>query len=238
MKEQSRQLRKGISILLGLLMALSFQSLIAQNNKYEAKQKKANRKELKKEDRDLKKEIRRRAEKKARREAGKFKKRGWYVAPGAIPMEKQIEKGWMAQYQEDQNGYPLYIVATGNSVAESQAAAKLQATELAKLELAGLVQTQIAALIENNVATNQLSNEEAASVTKTVAASKNIIAQEIQRVLVFFEIYKKIGKNTESSVRIGYNTDLAMESAKKVVRKKLEEETELMQEKLEKLMDF
>lgn len=184
------------------------------------------------------KEMKRKAYKQARKEAKRFRKKGWYVAPGALPMDKQIEKSWELQYKLDENGYPLYIVATGNSVAETQSAAKLQATELAKLELAGLVQTNVAALIENSIANNQLNNEEAASVTKTVAASKNIIAQEIGRVIFLFEIMRKIDKNVEVSVRVGYNNDLAQEVAKKAIRKKLEEETDILHEKLEKLMDF
>ena len=189
-------------------------------------------------DRQLSKEIKKKAAKQARKEAKKFKRGHWYVAPGALPMDKQIEKSWELQYMEDEDGYPLYIVATGNSVAETQSAAKLQAMELAKLELAGLVQTNVAALIENSVANSQLNNEEAASVTKTVAASKNIIAQEIGRVITMFEIYKKINKNVEASVRVGYNTDIAMETAKKTIRKKLEEETEILHDKLDKLLDF
>jgi len=189
-------------------------------------------------DRQLSKQIKKKAAKQARKEAKKFKRGHWYVAPGALPMDKQIEKSWELQYMEDEDGYPLYIVATGNSVAETQSAAKLQAMELAKLELAGLVQTNVAALIENSVANSQLNNEEAASVTKTVAASKNIIAQEIGRVITMFEIYKKINKNVEASVRIGYNTDIAMETAKKTIRKKLEEETEILHDKLDKLLDF
>ncbi len=184
------------------------------------------------------KEMKRKAYKKARKEAKKYRKKGWYTAPGALPMDKQIEKAWELQYLLDENGYPLYIVATGNSVAETQSAAKIQSTELAKLELAGLVQTNVAALIENSIANNQLNAEEAASVTKTVAASKNIIAQEIGRVIVMFEIYKKIDKNVESSIRVGYNNELAMETAKKAIRKKLEEETEILHEKLDRLMDF
>lgn len=187
---------------------------------------------------NLEKQIQQKALKQARQEARKFKKQKWYVAPGALPMDKQIEKAWELQYMVDDHGYPLYIVATGNSVAETQSAAKLQATELAKLELAGLVQTNVAALIENSVANNQLNAEEAASVTKTVAASKNIIAQEIGRVIVLFEIYRRIDKNVESSVRIGYNSELAMESAKKAIRKQLEDQTEILHEKLDKLLDF
>jgi hypothetical protein len=129
-------------------------------------------------------------------------------------------------------------VATGNSVAETQTAAKLQATETAKLELAGQINTQIAALIENSIANQQLNNEEAASITKTVAASKNLIAQELGRVLPLVEMYKKIGTNVEANVRLAYNLDTAYEVAKKVIRKSLEEDTKIAHEKLESLMNF
>jgi hypothetical protein len=191
-----------------------------------------------KEDRKVRREMKKKAYREARKEARKFQRKKWYVAPGALPMDKQIEKSWELQYQEDEHGYPLYIVAAGNSVAETQSAAKLQATELAKLELAGLVQSNIAALIENSIGNNQLNNEEAASITKTVAASKNVIAQEIGRVIMLFEIYRKIDKNVEASVRVGYNNALAKEAAKKAIRRKLEEETEILHEKLDRLLDF
>ena len=193
----------------------------------------------KKSERRTKKEMKRKATKQARKEARKFKRDDWYVAPGALPMDKQIEKAWILQYEEDEDGYPLYLVAMGNSVAESQSAAKLQAIELAKLELAGVVQTNIVAIIENSVANNQLSREEAASVTKTVAASKNIIAQEIGRVITMFEIYREVGDaNIECSLRIGYNSQMAYDTAKEAIKDQLEERTEELHKKLDKILDF
>jgi hypothetical protein len=193
----------------------------------------------KKSEKKVKKEMKRKAFKAARKEARNFRKAGWYVAPGALPMDKQVEKSWERQYEEDENGYPLYLVGTGNSVAETQSAAKLQAMELAKLELAGVVQTNIIAIIENSVANNQLSREDAASVTKTVAASKNIIAQEIGRVVTFFEIYRPVGDaNIESSVRIGYNTEIAYDTANKAIKEQLEDRTEELHKKLDKILDF
>jgi len=207
--------------------ALSICCLLFLNNAYAQQSEK-----------ELIKEIKDKAVKEARKEAKAFEKQGYHVAPGALPMEKQIEKAWMKQYEEDDSGFPKYIVATGNSVAGSQSAAKLQATELAKLELAGTISTQVAALIENSVANNQMTNEDAVTVTKTVAASKNIIAQELGRIITLFEIYRDKGQNVETNVRIAYNAEMAKEAAKKVIRKKLEEETEVAHEKLEKMMNF
>jgi len=207
-----------------LLLALTFASVtvVAQQNT-----------------KALKKNIKKKATKEARKEAKRFKKEGYKVAPGALPMDKQIETAWMKQYETAEDGYPLYIVASGNSVANTTSAAKLQATELAKLELAGSISTQVAALIENSIANQQLNSEEAASVTKTVAASKNIIAQELGRSLPLFEIYRTLkNKNVEVNVRIAYNSKKAEEIAQKTIKKKLEEETEIAQDKLEKLMKW
>ena len=210
--------------MIGLMMIALLNPTVAQQTKKEKK--------------DLKKELKAKADKQARKEAKKYKKNGYYVAPGAPLLEKQLENAWLKQLETDEDGYPKYIVATGNSVGETQTAAKLQATETAKLELAGTITTDVAALIETNIANQQLNNEEAASVTKTVAAAKNIIAQELGRIIPMVEMYKKIGKNVEANVRLAYDSKTAKEAAKKVIRKQLEEETDLMQDKLDKLLDF
>ncbi|MBW6537530.1 MAG: hypothetical protein K0B11_21155 [Mariniphaga sp.] len=188
--------------------------------------------------RQMRKTLKMRPPREVRREARDYEKDGYNVAIGAPTLQRQLANAWMKEVETEENGFPKYIVATGNSVGETQIAAKLQATEAAKLELAGTIATNVAALIENNIANSQLNTEDAASVTKTVAASKNIIAQELGRVLPLVELYRNIGKNKEANVRIAYNSEMAMELAKKVIRKSLEEETQILQKKLEMLMNF
>jgi hypothetical protein len=82
------------------------------------------------------KALKSKATKSARKEAKKFTKDGFYVAPGALPLDKQLESAWLKQYSVDETGLPQYIVETGNSVAETHTAAKIQATETAKLNIA------------------------------------------------------------------------------------------------------
>jgi len=142
------------------------------------------------------------------------------------------------QYMEDDKGYPKYIVETGNSVAETQTAAKLQAVETAKMNIAGNISTQVAAIIENNIANQQLNTEDAASVTQIVAAAKNLIVQELGRTVVLVEIYKKIGKNIEANIRMSYDLEAGVEIAKKVIRKQLEEQTDILQDKLDNILDL
>jgi hypothetical protein len=187
---------------------------------------------------EIRKALNTKSPREVKKQAKDYEKDGYYQAVGGMSIERQLTNAWMKEIETDEKGYPKYIVATGSSVGETQIAAKLQATEAAKLDLAGTIANSVAALIENNIANSQLNTEEAASVTKTVAASKNIIAQELGMVIPLVEMYKDISKNREANVRIAYNSEMAIELAKRVVRKSLEEETEILQDKLEKLMKF
>jgi predicted transcriptional regulator len=188
--------------------------------------------------REMRKKLRLRPPREVRREARDLERQGYKVAVGAPTIERQLVDAWLKQQEIDENGYPTFIVASSSSVGETQIAAKLQATEAAKLDLAGQIATNVAALIENNIANSQLNSKEAASVTKTVAASKSLIAQELGRTVPLVEMYRDVGKNTEANMRIAYSQEMAMETAKKAIRKSLEEETDILQEKLERLMKF
>lgn len=193
--------------------------------------------EAQKKDRQLKRSIKKRAVKEARKEARRFKRQDYFVAPGALPMSKQIQEAWKRQYDTDEVGAPLYLVASGNAIANTRSAAKLQATELAKLELAGAISTQVSALIESNISNEQFNQQEANSVTKTLATSNNVIMSEIGRTIQLLEIYRTLkNKNTEAAVRIAYSSREAITVARQVLRKKLEEETDLTREKLERLL--
>ena len=188
---------------------------------------------------DAEKDLNKKSVKVARKEAKKLKKQGYFVAPGALPLDKQLEKAYIKQNMEDENGYPKYIVSSGNSVAGTQTAAKLQAMETAKLNLAGTISTNVAALIKNSISNEQLTLEEANTITKTIGASKSIIAQKLGRVIPLAEMYKNVGKNNiQCDLQIAYNSKTAMDMAKQVIRKKLEEETEITHNQLDKLMNF
>ena len=165
------------------------------------------------------------AMKEARKQGKKMKKDGWDVAPGALPLEKSLERSWAMLLDYNEEGKKKYLDADGNAVAESKSAADLQALELAKLNLAGQIETQVAALIEASVANQQLTREEAASVTKVVAGSKNMIKNVINEVDPVYKVYREVGrKNVEVQLKIFYDRDNAMNGAKKVIRNKLEED--------------
>lgn len=82
-----------------------------------------------------KKELNSRATKSARKAAKTYVKEGWKVAPGALPLEKQLDRAYGMQYEYDDNAYPRYIMAEAMSIGENYDAAKMQALELAKQTL-------------------------------------------------------------------------------------------------------
>jgi len=179
------------------------------------------------------------AMKEARKQSKKMKKDGWDVAPGSLPMEKALERSWSMLLDYDEEGKKKFLDADGNAVAESKSAADLQALELAKLNLAGQIETQVAALIEASVANQQLTREEAASVTKVVAGSKNMIKNVINEVDPVYKVYREVGrKNVEVQLKIFYDRENAMNGAKKVLKTKLEEETNIIHEKLDNILDL
>ena len=194
------------------------------------------RKELKK---ASKKELQEKATKEARKEAKNLTKQGWQAVPGALPVEKQLDKSYLMQMEYDADGYPKYIMGEAMSIGENYDAAKVQALELAKLKLAGEIQTEVTALAKNSVDNKQLSAEEAASVTETIMANQNLISQSIGRTVIVMELFRTLpNKNKEVLVRIAYNGDMAKEAAKKTIREKLENKSEELHEKLDKVMGW
>ena len=184
-------------------------------------------------------ELNEKATKAARQACKKYVKEGWVVPPGALPLERQLDRVYKMQMEFDEENFPKYLMGEAMSVGENYDAAKMQALELAKQNLAGQIQTEITALIENTVSNNQLPKEQAASVTESVMASKNRISQSIGRVIPVIEMYRQTkGKNKEVMVRIAYNADMAKEAAKKAVRQDMEKKGEKLHDELDSLLKW
>lgn len=168
-------------------------------------------------------ELNEKATKAARQEAKKLTKAGWLTAPGALPLDRQLDRSYLMQYQFGEDQYPKFIMAEAMSIGENYDGAKMQALELAKQNLAGQIQTEVTTLVESTVANGQLTAEEAATVTKSVAASKSLFSQRLGRVIPVVEVYRTLkNKNKEVLVRIAYNMATARAMVKQAVREDLE----------------
>lgn len=183
-------------------------------------------------------ELNDRATKAARKEAKTLAKEGWKVAPGAMPLEKQLDKAYFmeSQIEDSETMYPKFIIGEAMSIGETYDAAKMQALEIAKLNLAEQIQTEVTAIVDNSLTNQQLPEEEAVSVTKTLMESKSLISQSIGRTVTVMECYRdKDGKRKEVRVRIAYNGTLAKNAAKNAIRQTLEKEGKDMHETLDKV---
>ena len=221
-----------IRLVLTLVLVMTFTVSFAQLTKEQIKE----RKEIKK---ASKAELGEKATKTARKAAKRLAKEGWTTTPGALPLEKQLDKSYLMQMEYDENMFPKYLMGEAMSIGENSDAARLQALELAKQSLAGQIQTEVTALIENTVSNKQLAAEEAASVTQTISAAKNLISQSIGRVLTVVEMYRVLGnKNKEVSLRIAYNAEMAKQAAKKAVRQELEKKGDDLHKKLDELLGW
>lgn len=200
-------------------------------------------KDIRKERQELhkasKSELNKKASKDARKEAKKLTKEGWVTVPGALPLEKQLDKSYMMQMEYDEDMYPKYLMGEAMSIGENYDAAKMQALELAKQNLAGLIQTEVTALVENSVANKQLGAEEAASLTQSIMGAKSLISQSIGRTIIVMECYRvKSNKNKEVLVRIAYNGAMAKAAAKRAVQDELKDKSEEIHKKLDKILGW
>ena len=216
--------------------AFAFLCLTANMTAQTAKDIRKERQELRK---ASKSELNAKASKDAKKEAKKLTKEGWITAPGALPLEKQLDKSYMMQMEYDDDMYPKYLMGEAMSIGENYDAAKMQALELAKQNLAGQIQTEVTALIKNSVANQQLANEEASSLTQSIMGAKNLISQNIGRTITVMECYRiKTNKNKEVLVRIAYNGAMAKAAAKRAIQEELNEKGEEIHKKLDEILGW
>lgn len=217
-------------LILALCLAASAPAATAQISKEQQKE----RRELRN---ATKKELNEKASKAAQKEAKRMAKDGWKVTPGALPLEKQFDRSYMMQMEYDEDMFPKYIMGEAMSVSNNYDAAKIQATTLAKQNIAEKIQSEVAALITSEGANEQISEDEINSFVKTVYASKQLISQNIGRVIDVIEIYRIVpGKKKEVRIMIAYNSDMAKRAAKKTIIENLKDESATLKDSLDKLL--
>lgn len=224
-------MRKMFAFVVSMLLFVTLPSF-GQLSKEQLKERKEIRKLAKS-------DLKEKASKTARKEAKKLEKEGWTTAPGALPIDKQLDRVYLMRMELDENMFPKYLMGEAMSIGQNYDAAKMQALELAKQNLAGQIQTEVTALIENTVANKQLEPEDAASVVQSISSAKNLISQSIGRVITVVEVYRSASnKNKEVLVRIAYNAEMAKQAAKQAVKEDLEKKGEELHKKLDNLLGW
>lgn len=221
-------MKRFLSVLIVLVLTGIYASLMAESP-IEAQQRQ--RKQIQKESSEA---LNKKASKLVRQDAKRLRKEGWQVTPGALPLEKQLDRCYLLQNEFDENGYPAYLTAEAMSVGASYDAAKMQALELAKQQLAAQIQTELSSRIKNSLANDQIEGYDAESVTKSVAASEASIKNSIGRVLIVTEAYRMVANGRrEVLVRIAYSQKQVDKVAQTAVKKALEDAANELHERLE-----
>lgn len=185
----------------------------------------------------LKKEVEKKALKQAQKDAKAYKKEGFRTFIGGLPMDKQIENAWLKAVDLDDAGFPEYLVVNARVIGGNTTAAKMQALHMAKVEMAGLISSNIAALIEGTTTNNDLSRQEAASLSKALQASKELIAADLGRVITELEVYRDLkNKNVEVMICLSYSSRMAYEMAKNRIIKSMDERADSLHQKLDNMM--
>lgn len=166
--------------------------------------------------------VREKASKIARRDAKSMTKDGWKVAPGQLPLEKQLDRSYEMQYLLDDEMQPLYLTGDAMSVAETYDVAKMQADDMAKSQIAGKITSHYTSLIERKMSNDQISQSEAKSVSRIVSDSRSIVEGCLVNVLPVVECYRT-QKNGNIEVRVMYACNPNSESMLKSVRQNVME---------------
>lgn len=172
----------------------------------------------------------------AKKEAKALKKEGWKTAPGALPLQAQLEDAYCKQLDKNELGISKFFVGSAQPISEFYDAAKIQAQSLARFDIVSQIQTEMKGIIENSVGNKQLSADEAASINQMIMKSTEKIAGKLGRTSPLVECFLKLPNgNTQVMIRIAYPTTQALEEAKGVVREQLEAELKELAEKLDRV---
>lgn len=224
---------KTMKFLVAALMLSITGNAVAQSSTVERMKQ---RKELQKANRDLQKS---KIAKETRKLAKSFEKEGWKVMPGVLSIVQQQERATLYQNQfEEDLLTPQYVWGDATSTGENYDGAKFQAIELAQLNLIDNLEKNITKIVENNRANKQLTAGDAATVVKTLEASKSIVSQKLGQTTTVVDMYRLLANgNVEVRVQIYYSMDKARNIAKEAIREQLEKEGKQLGGQLDKLMD-
>ena len=222
------------SLLVSVFAALAM--MVSVNSFAQEKATKEDYKEIAKQEKVLNKDLQKKAIKEARKEAKKLTKEGFKTPVGKLPLDKQIENAWQKQAEMTPDGTPFWYVASSRAIGGNQSSAVLQATNAAKIDLAGQIQTKVSQLIEAKVANDDMGQEEAASLSSVVGASKSVISATLGRVVPLVKVYRTLdNKNVEVMVTLGYSMEAANKAAISAVRAELAKKSEDLAKELDKL---
>lgn len=172
-----------------------------------------------------------------KKEVKKLEKSGWANVPGDMPLAQQLNNAWAKEAEVDEEGFPKWIIATGESGGEFQSAAEMQAIELAKINLVGLIETQMRSVVETEQANNRLDAKSAASISKTMQVATNKVSKKLKRVVPISKLMRANKKQVEIQVKLAYSYAMAQKAIIDEMKVEMQAETEEMRTKYDAFLN-
>jgi 1-aminocyclopropane-1-carboxylate deaminase/D-cysteine desulfhydrase-like pyridoxal-dependent ACC family enzyme len=93
-------------------------------------------------------------------------------------------------------------------------------------------------VVESDVANNQLSNEEAVSITNSIMVSVNKVSKRLGMVTPLFQSYRQLSNgNYEVQMLIGYNYEMVKNQILAEMKAQLQWESDEMRTKYERYLN-
>lgn len=160
-----------------------------------------------------------------------FVKDGWKPAPGAMPIEAQLDNLYRKQ-AELKGDAPRYLTGSSQNTGSTYTAAKKAAMEFARQSIAEQIGAEVAELTNSKVGNSEESLDKAESLTQVVNESKSLVQQNIGQMPVVVEMYREKDGKVQVSLTVVYSTKLArvalmkaMQDADPEMKQQLEELT-------------
>ncbi len=179
-------------------------------------------------------ELYRKSDKDIRKEARRLERDAWKSMD--LSIEKQLEQTWERIWLKDNEGYPKYIYTTISAVGTSYNAALMQAESVARVRIAGNIGTSITTMTDISLANNEISPQQAVSLSKAVESTKMLVSQELGRLITSMVIYRNVGNSCEVRATVLYDMKQAMEITQKILSEELGKEADEHMDELDMLL--
>ena len=155
-------------------------------------------------------ELKIKASKDAKKEAKRLSKEGWTPFPGGLPIERQYDKVFLLEYDEDINMEPKWAFGEGRDQGQFFEAARSTADAFAKSNLVGKLNTEITTEVKAQMSNKELQDAQAQSVAAVVEKSASITVQRLSGIKPVLQLQRKLKNgNVEVMVRYAYNREKA-----------------------------
>lgn len=171
--------------------------------------------------------------KRAKKEAKRLTKEGWQVSAGSLPLEDQLYRVYEKEFTMSDSSFPKYIIGRSQATGSSLQGAKTQTSALSRIEIAEQINAEVAQLTEVSLGNNEISDEEATSITTTMTEAQQFVSASLGRTINLLEIHRKLANgNYQFQMTVSYDGN----RAKAEVLKAFENKSSELKEALKKVL--